>query len=60
MIGQRQGVNKRRVMTGRRLVGIRRMRAAASSSRTLRRINNIICDSCYDAREYSSASVVIT
>jgi hypothetical protein len=41
------------------VVGIRRTRAAACSSRTLRRINNIMCDSCYDALEYSSASDVI-
>ena len=41
------------------VVGIWRTRAAASSSRTLRRINNLMCVSCYDAREYSSASVGI-
>jgi hypothetical protein len=35
------------------VVGIRRMRAAACSSRTLGRINNIICDSCYDAHYLS-------
>ena len=36
------------------------LQSQAAVAHALRRINNIMCDSCYDAREYSSASLGIS